>query len=289
MTMTDDQFLTSSRILIVAGKGGTGKSTVARALAVSAARTGLRTLLVVLDGVPPLLPPTALLDVLQLTPGRALAEHLEGRGLGIVSRRLANSGLVELVASTAPGIDDLLVLGRIKSLARGGDHDLIVVDGPAAGHALDMLRAPSRLAATVTGGPIAHQDAEAAAMLADPSACRIVLVTVPAVTPVQETAEAARALWDGTAATLAAVVVNMCEGPVPDVDDAGLEPRLRAALAWGRERAAGQADALARLGASLPLRQIRCSRHRLGGAALVDAVAADIAAGIALAPGEGAR
>ena len=289
MTMTDDQFLTASRILIVAGKGGTGKSTVARALAVCAARRGLRTLLVALDGVTPLVPPTPGLDILQLTPGRALAEHLEGRGLGLVSRRLANSGLVELVASTAPGIDDLLVLGRIKSLARGGGHDIVVVDGPAVGHALDMLRAPARLAAAVTGGPIAQQAAEAAAMLADPSMCRIVLVTTPAVTPVQETTEAARALWEGTSSTLAAVVVNMCEGPVPDVDDTQLEPRLRAALAWGRERAAGQADAIARLGMSLPLRQVHCSRHRLGGADLVDAVAADIATGIALEPGEAPR
>ena len=283
--MTDDQFLTASRVLIVAGKGGTGKSTVARALAVCGARAGLRTLLVTLDGAVPLLPDPPRPDVLELSPGRALAEHLEGRGLGLVARRLADSGIVELVASTAPGIDDLLVLGRVKSLARDGGHDLVVVDGPPAGQALDMLRAPARLGAAVTGGPIAHQATEVAAMLADPTACRVVLVTTPAVTPVQETAEAARELWDAASVALAAVVVNMCEEPVPDVDDTGLEPRLRAALAWGRERAAGQADAIARLGASLPLRQLHCSRHRLGGAELVDAVARDITARLAIVPG----
>lgn len=285
--MTADQFLTASRVLIVAGKGGVGKSTVSRALATCAARAGSRVLLVLLDDSEPGTPRCEGLEILRTSPGRALADYLSTRGMGLVSRQLANSGLVELVASTAPGIDDLLVLGRIKQLANDRAHDLVVVDGPAAGHAMDMLRAPAELRRAVPGGPIAQQADEVSAMLADAAMCRVVLVTTPAMTPVHETVEAARALWSDSSASLAGVVVNMCDEAAPALDERELEPRLREAWRWMREREAGQRAARDLLATTLPLRQVRCARHRSEGVDLVSAVADDIARELELAPGTG--
>ncbi|NDC26668.1 MAG: hypothetical protein EBZ54_02510, partial [Actinobacteria bacterium] len=129
----------SSRTIIVAGKGGVGKTTVSAALACAAARRGLRVLFVELDGKPI---PTELtsgdghITTMSLTAGDALVDYLEHHGLGRLAKRFASTGILDVIAAAAPGLDDLLVLGRIKALDRASDHDLIVVDGPAAGHAL---------------------------------------------------------------------------------------------------------------------------------------------------------
>ena len=113
------QFLTDAHVVIVAGKGGVGKTTVTAVLARAAAERGLRVLVVELDGK------TALkglagddIGCLALTPSAALAEYLDTHGLGRVAKRLATSGVIEVVATAAPGIDDIVVLGKIKQLGQ---------------------------------------------------------------------------------------------------------------------------------------------------------------------------
>src|ERR1700712_5804430 len=134
-------FLSAARVAVVAGKGGVGKTTVTAVLARAAVRRGLRVLVVELDGRPGL--GTLLGDVphLTITAADALAEYLDTHGLKRVSRRLISSGVIDVVATAAPGIDDIVVLGKIKQLERSGDWDLILVDGPAAGHAITSLQA----------------------------------------------------------------------------------------------------------------------------------------------------
>ena len=273
------QFLTTSRIIIVAGKGGVGKSAVSAALALAGAREGMRSLLVTLDapGVAP--PEHSNLDVLAVSPGVALADYLSSHGLGRLTRRLATSGLVELVAQTAPGIDDLLVLGKIKSLERDLHADVIVVDGPASGHAIDLLRAPSILRRAVPSGPIGQQADEVIAMMADAARCRTMLVATPAMTPVQETVEVAREL-STLGIALAPVAVNMVDERPPAVDASRLEDHLRRAVEWAGERAAAQADAVAHLDASLSTGRFLLRRHRLAGADLVEALTDDMVAAI---------
>ena len=170
--MDTRHFLNASRVLIVAGKGGVGKSVVAAALANAAASVGLHTLLVEIDGKNAIAGLDERVQRLAITPGAALADYFDSLGLGQVSRRLLAAGIVDLVASTAPGIDDLLILGKIKQLERAGDWDLIIVDGPPAGQAIGLLRAPLSLRQAVSGGPIHNQAIEILDMLADPERCR---------------------------------------------------------------------------------------------------------------------
>ena len=274
--MEPHHFFTAQRVLIVAGKGGVGKSTIATSLAYLSARSGMRTLLVSLDEPSTPIPPHELLEHITVSPGRALADYLATKGLGLLSRQLAKSGIMELVATTAPGLDDLLVLGRIKAFEREFRADVIIVDGPAAGHALDLVRAPAQLKRAIGNGPISAQADEVMAMFADGTRCKVMLVTTPAITPVTETCEAADELRDEAGVALAPIVVNKCEAHVPTIDLTSLNHNSRDALHYLAQRADAQTDALGVLSDSLDLAQLFSQRHRLAGTELVLALADDL-------------
>ena len=253
------QFLTDARVVIVAGKGGVGKTTVTAVVARAANDQGLRVLVVELDGKPTL---KALLghDIpcLALTPAAALAEYLDTHGLGRVAKRLATSGVIEVVATAAPGIDDIVVLGKIKQLEQSGNYDLIVVDGPAAGHAITFLMAPANLLKLVRGGPIHSQAIDVAEMLKDPARSQVVLVTLPETTPVNEVIETAHALRNDGGLKLGPVVVNAFdEGDDLPVDLAEVGSSLRAAAEFRNARRSLHRRESQRLGEALDLEQIR--------------------------------
>ena len=156
------QFFAASRLVIVAGKGGVGKTTVTAALATAAGGAGLRVLVVEVEGKSGLGQMLGADDELGyeevvlgtgLGPGRhgrdpgphahprqALYEYLNEHGLRRLGSRLVRGGMLDVVATAAPGIDDILVLGKVKQLERGGTADLIVLDAPAAGHAITFLQ-----------------------------------------------------------------------------------------------------------------------------------------------------
>jgi pantoate--beta-alanine ligase len=120
-------------MVVVAGKGGVGKTTVTAVLARAACETGRRVLVVELDGKPHLRTLVRDTPVLELTAPAALEDYLDTHGLKRVAKRLTSSGIIDVVSTAAPGIDDIVVLGKLKQLERSGDYDLIVVDGPASG------------------------------------------------------------------------------------------------------------------------------------------------------------
>ena len=152
-------FTPPARVTIVAGKGGVGKTTVTAALAGLAARAGLTTLVVEVEGKSGLgalfgrpEPLTYREEVLQpagaagpgsgevrartLTPDDALVDYLDSHGLRRVSKRLTSTGTLDVVATAVPGIKDILVLGKVKQLevqsatGQEGAADFIVVDAP---------------------------------------------------------------------------------------------------------------------------------------------------------------
>lgn len=247
--------LTASKVVIVAGKGGVGKTTVSAVLARAAADAGRRVLVVELDGSPVLADLLPGLEVRHISAAAALEEYLLDHGFRRIARRLARTGVIEVIGTAAPGIDDLVVLGKIKQLERSGAWDLIVVDGPAAGHAVTLLTSAAGLLDAVRGGPVRDQARDVAAMLADPERCRVVLVTLPETTPVNEVAELLGVLAGRIGVHLAPVVVDQVDvsDPLPDpatvpfgrstaqVDDA------RAAAAFRRARRSVQDAELARL------------------------------------------
>lgn len=281
-------FCSNSRVVVVAGKGGVGKTTVTAALATAAARAGLSVLVVEVEGKsglasmfgrPPLTYEEAELArgvrARTLTPDEALTDYLQGAGLKRISKRLTESGALDVVAGAVPGMKDILVLGKVKQLERAGAADLVIVDGPAAGHAIGFLLSPLGLIDAVRVGPIRKQAEDVIEMLADPSRCQVLLTTMPEETPVNELVETAFHLEDRVGVALAPVVVNgfYPDLPIPEtIDAAGVQNEAALVDVFVSEREAGdlaraaefrmtrrrlQQAQVERLARMLPLPQIR--------------------------------
>ena len=262
--MESVQFFGAARLVIVAGKGGVGKTTVTAVLAHAAAGAGLRVLAVELEGKPvlnDLLADTSV-EVLTITAPEALADYLNTHGLHRVSKRLATSGIIDVVATAAPGIDDIVVLGKLKQLERSDDYDLIVVDGPAAGHAITFLLAARGLLDTVRGGPIHTQAQDVLEMFQDPTRCQVLLVTLPETTPINELIETAYSVEERVGVQLGPVIVNGVDLGEPitvvDSDNNSLSanPDLLAAADYRNHRRHCQRNELKRLSTDLALAQI---------------------------------
>ncbi len=241
-------FCRQSRVLIVAGKGGVGKTTMVAALAHLAARSGLSVLVVELEGragvttafgsddqldyagsvlnaagATPVAEdddgqttaiPAGTVRARTITPDDALLEYLADHGLKRVSKRLMASGIIDLVAGAIPGIRDILVLGKVKQIERSGTADLILVDAPATGHTMTFLSSAGGLLDAARGGPIRAQAADVVDLLSDPARCQVALVTLPEEMPVNETIEAAYQLEDKVGVALGPVIVNGCYPPL---------------------------------------------------------------------------
>ena len=253
------EFLSEAGLTIVAGKGGVGKTAVTAAMAVAASRAGLRTLVVEVEGKDAMASmfetgglsyeelelvaaaeAHAGVRARTLTPDDALLDYLADRGFQRISNRLVGSGLLDIIATAVPGIRDILVLGKVKQLERSGQQDLIILDAPAAGHAISFLRSARGLADAVRAGPIRAQADEVLELLGDAKRCRVVLVTLPEETPVNELIETAFSLEDDVGVSLGPVVVN---GVYPPLE--GLEvPAAEAAASAGVHLLEGEADLL---------------------------------------------
>ena len=313
-------FCRQSRVLVVAGKGGVGKTTVAAAFARMACHAGLSVLLVELEGktgVPAAFGRTGSLEydealladgagavrARRITPDDALLEYLAEHGMKRISKRLVSSGALDVVATAIPGIRDILVLGKVKSLEREPAADLILVDAPATGHAMTFLSSARGLLDAARAGPVRTQAADVVAMLSDPRRCQVVLVTLPEEMPINEVVEAAYALEDRIGIGLGPVVVNGClpADPALETDPAGAAAEsgvslgadtaaaLSAAATFRQKRFHLQEEQLARLAQELPLPQLRTrwlSTDTVGPAEL-ELLSADLASGIE-ALGEGA-
>jgi hypothetical protein len=227
MVMDLLRFCATSGVVIVAGKGGVGKTTVSAALATLAAREGMSVLIVEVEGKsglaagfgrPPLSYQEAELApgvrARTITPDDALLEYLDDHGLRRISQRLSRSGALDIVATAVPGMRDILVLGKVKQLERAGIADLIVLDAPAAGHAVNFLLSARGLLDAVRTGPVQKQATEVIELLTDPSRCQVMLVTLPEETPVNELIDTAYAIEDRVGVALGPIVVNSCIEPM---------------------------------------------------------------------------
>ena len=268
--MDPEQFFTASGVIIVAGKGGVGKTAVTAACAVAASSVGLRTLVVEVEGkgglaamfgsnrltydelelVPagsgagrsgPERGAVGGVTARTITPDDALLDYLRDHGMQRISNRLVSTGALDMISTAVPGIRDILVLGKIQQLERGGEFDLILVDAPAAGHAISFLRSASGLADAVKVGPISTQARDVLELLDDPDRCRVVLVTVPEETPVNELIETAYSLEDEVGVALGPVIVN---GVLDELPGLGADPAA-AAAAQGVQLLEGEAELLA--------------------------------------------
>jgi arsenite/tail-anchored protein-transporting ATPase len=277
-------WFTSSRVIVVAGKGGVGSSTVAAALAFAVGRRGADVMFISVDGRPgmgPLLGGREINDREQtlrrfdgggrvrartIPADQAFGDYLELRGVGGLLRRAASAASLPMIAAATPGLEHLLVLGKIKEMERTGQADLIVVDAPPAGHAAPFLRSASGLSDVVRSGPVLEQAEEVRAMLNDPERCRALLVALPEETPITELIELAHDFGDDLGVSLLPLVVNGCWEDRPGLDKSPamasrshkikLSPDAKAALEsaadFGRSRLVQQREQLGRLAAARP-------------------------------------
>ena len=278
--MTD--WLTQSSVVVVAGKGGVGSSTVAAAHALAAAQQGADVLFIAVDGRPgmgELLGGREINDrdhVLQRKVGgpgggtirarsipaeQAFGDYLELKGVGGLLRRAASAASLPMIAAATPGLEHLLVLGKIKELERDKTADLIIVDAPPAGHAAPFLRSASGLSDVVKSGPVLDQAQEVSEMLADPARCMALLVALPEETPITEMIELANELGDDLGISLLPLVVNAYWPDRPGLDkspamaarshkiklSAAAKSSLESAAAFGRSRLAQQREQIERL------------------------------------------
>ena len=213
-------------LLIIAGKGGVGKTVLTAAIGTETARAGHSTLLVELGGqnqICSLLGKGEIdakpddegiisidenLSWLGISPDRLLAGWLSGRQMGLVADRLEKSGALEVIATSVPGIKDVLTIGFLRRLVDMERFDRIIVDGPASGRAREMLRAPMMVARATSEGPIYDQATRGHDLLTTAESTALLLVTLPEETPVNETIETAFDAEDEPGIHLAGVVVN---------------------------------------------------------------------------------
>lgn len=199
--------LLDKRLVFVTGKGGVGKSTVAIALGMLGARSGLRTIVVELAAQGRV--PTALvgsseetfveqelapgLFTISIDPQHAMDEYLRVK-VGPVGHLLGSSKLFQAFAMATPGMRELLTVGKVWELAQlqrrtrgAAPYDLVVVDAPASGHGLGILRTPRTFAEIARVGPIAHQGRAIATTIADPTFTAVIAVARLEEMPVTET------------------------------------------------------------------------------------------------------
>jgi anion-transporting ArsA/GET3 family ATPase len=252
--------LLAKPLLVVTGKGGVGKSTVAAALGVAAAQQGLRTIVAEVsarDDVHRAMSTGSWtegngrfveraigedLHHISIDPESALEEYLRDQLPRGVAEVLASSRMFGLFAAATPGLRELLTIGKVWELAQPdrrtpGAHpyDLVVLDAPATGHGVAVMTAPATFADAARVGPIARQGRRIDEMLADPEQTGIIAVTTPEEMPVNETLALEDALREGLSQRLAAVVVN---GMLPERFSTRDVEALRAAAPSRARRAA---------------------------------------------------
>jgi anion-transporting ArsA/GET3 family ATPase len=237
--------LLDRRLVVVTGKGGTGKTTVAAALGLAAAARGRRVLVAEVglgEQVPALLAPQPEpvgyagrelrpgLVAMRIDPYEALAEYLGLQiGLrGLVRRVLENRAFRQLM-DASPGWRELITLGKVWHLEQQRDardrprFDLLVVDAPATGHGLTFLDVPRVVGSAVRAGPLRKHASLVEEMIRDAHQTVLLPVALAEELPARETAELVGRVRGELGVTVDRVVVNAVApdpfpASVPDLD-----------------------------------------------------------------------
>jgi anion-transporting ArsA/GET3 family ATPase len=272
--------LLDRNLIYVTGKGGVGRSTVAAALGLAAAARGRRTILCEVaeqDRLSRVFKPhgigaaeTELAEGLwgvSVDPHEALKEWLRKQlGSAALFRVLFDNSAFQYFVAAAPGARELITIAKVWEIAqperwsRGNStYDLVVVDAPASGHGLAMLRTPRTFAEIARVGPIRRQADKVRDFLHDPDRTGYVAVALPEEMPVSETLELQGKLTDQVGVQLDAVVVNgvypqrYSAADVAQLEEAasdGASPEAHAALHTAlseHRRARGQQNQLRRM------------------------------------------
>ena len=218
---------------VVSGKGGTGKTTVAAALALALAAEGRRTLLMEVEGrqgiaqlfdVPPLpyaetrvavAPEGGEVWALAVDPEDALLDYLEiFYNLRRAGSALRKMGAIDFATTIAPGLRDVLLTGKAVEVVRrkdkGEGYDAVVLDAPPTGRIAAFLNVNSEVSGLARVGPIHNHADLVMSVIASPRTA-VHLVTLLEEMPVQETLDGIEELR-AAGLPLGAIIVNMVRG-----------------------------------------------------------------------------
>ena len=214
--------LLQRELLFVTGKGGVGKSTVAAALADLAARQGKRVLICEMDAKGAIAAAFEVADLgfepTEVQPGlHAMAMNTED-SLREYLRVVARIPLVgrigplartfDFVADAAPGVKEILSIGKVCYEVREHHYDLVVVDAEASGHIVAQIDAPRAIRELVQVGPVREQTEWMLQILGDADRTGLVVVTTPEEMPVAESVELVDKVRSTTEVDVAAVIAN---------------------------------------------------------------------------------
>jgi Mrp family chromosome partitioning ATPase len=254
--------LARHQLVVVTGKGGVGKTTIAAALGRILAARGRNVLLLEVDprenlhhmlGIAPsggeIVAAGTRLRLQNVRPIGVVEELVRERlKVGLLVRSVLKSPVFQHFVEGGPGLKELAVLLHAQRLVRAAKRDavdVVVLDAPASGHGVSLLAAPALVAEAIPHGPVGHLAGELAAFVGDPLRCGVVIVTSAEEMPVQEAIELIALVRGRLARAPEAVVVNGLYPALPP----GLAAARGAALRLWRDRRSANERELARLAA----------------------------------------
>ena len=232
------QQIHNKRVIFLSGKGGVGKTTISLAVAKGLAALGKKTLIVELKSAGQIAriynkessaeTPVSLeknIHTLNLCPKVCFREYVL---MQIKSKTLFKvffgNALMQNFLNAVPGLNELLLLGKIWHLQTQEDFDCLIIDAPASGHSQSLLEVPDVAFKAIRVGPLAENSKRISELLKDPKRCGLIWCTLAEDMPATESQEFLGRLKKQKAIAIDALVINALRSPLAKLSPKSQRP-----------------------------------------------------------------